>query len=115
MREEATTIILLYTDAPPHTTANGTSFTNDHHVLGQKALTDPSSYGGYDPCFADWVYGDRRLALKEKGKKRAQVFSILEPGMKQVDGDYYTFLSSITGGACFYLKKSTPKDIAQVT
>lgn len=115
MREEAKTIILLYTDAPPHTTANGTSFTNDNHVLEQKALTEPSSYGGHGPDFSDWVHGARTLALQEKGKKRAQVFSILEPGMKRADGDYFTFLSTITGGACFYLKKSTPKDIAQVT
>lgn len=115
MREDATTIILLYTDAPPHTTANGAGFTSDNHTLEQKALTETTSYGGFGPDFADWVHGGRTLALKEGGKKRAQVFSILEPSMNRADGDYYTFLSTITGGACFYLKKSTPKDIAQVT
>ncbi|TID19665.1 hypothetical protein E2P81_ATG06831 [Venturia nashicola] len=115
MREDAITIILLYADAPPHTTANGTNFANDNHILEQKALMEPSSYGGYGADFADWVHGGRTLALKEKGRKRAQVFSILEPCMKRADGDYYTFLSTITGGTCLYLRKDTPKDIAQVT
>ena len=112
MREEAKTIILLYTDAPPHTTANGAACGNWGQE--QKALGKPESYGGFGPSFMDWVHASRTMAGKE-GKKRAQVFSILEPSMMRFDGDNYTFLSTVTGGACFYLKNSRPHDISKVT
>jgi hypothetical protein len=115
MREDATTIILLYTDAPPHTAANGNSHGYNNFAKEKKALQDPKSYGGFGPAFVDWVHGGRTMALKEKGKKRAHVFSILEPSMARADGNYYTFLSTLTGGACFYLESSEPKDISKVT
>ncbi|RDL35864.1 uncharacterized protein BP5553_06476 [Venustampulla echinocandica] len=111
MREDATTVILLYTDAPPHTVAGSGSV---NHRSEQRALEQPDSYGGFGPLFADWVRGARTMALKE-GKKRAQVFSLLEPSMSRDDGTYYTFLSTVTGGACFYLDKAQPKDISKVT
>jgi hypothetical protein len=115
MREDATTIILLYTDAPPHTAANGNSHGYNNFAKEKKALQDPESYGGFGPAFVDWVHAGRTMALKEEGKKRAHVFSILEPSMSRADGNYYTFLSTLTGGACFYLDSSEPKDISKVT
>ena len=112
MREEVTTLVLLYTDAPPHLTSNGSA--NGNWGLEQKALANPESYGGFGPMFMDWVHASRTMAGKE-GKKRSQVFSILEPSMLRADGDAYTFLSTITGGACLYLKSSRPQDISKVT
>jgi len=114
MREDATTIILLYTDAPPHTTVNGTANGYDNHEKEQRALEKQDSYGGHGQMFMDWVQASRTLAMKQ-GSKRAHVFSILEPSMYRSDGNYYTFLSTLTGGACFYLKKPTPQDISKVT
>lgn len=114
MSAEATTVILLYTDAPPHTIANGTANGYTNHEEEQKALESEDSYGGTGHLFTDWVHGARVLAGKE-GEKKAHVFSVLEPDMVRKDGIYYTLLSTITGGACFYLDSATPKDIAQVT
>ncbi|KAH6671321.1 hypothetical protein B0J14DRAFT_93250 [Halenospora varia] len=115
MREEATTIVLLYTDAPPHTTINGYNNGYDNHEKEQKALAEVGSYGGFGPEFTDWVHAGRMMAMKESGKKRAQVFSILAPNMQRSDGNYYTFLSTLTGGACFYLNTDRPGNIAKVT
>lgn len=114
MREDATTIILLYTDAPPHTTVNGSANGYDNHEREQRALEKEGSYGGTGHLFKDWVQASRTLAMKE-GYKRAHVFSVLEPSMSRSHGNYYTFLSTLTGGACFYLQNSTPKDISKVT
>ncbi|MCJ1442235.1 MAG: hypothetical protein MMC23_002728 [Stictis urceolatum] len=114
MRDDATTIVLLYTDAPPHTAANGTGHPNTNHGMELKALEDPKSYGGFGPEFRDWVSTCRCMAGANK-KRRAQVFPILEPRMARTDGNYYTLLSAMTGGACLYLKKSTPEAISKVT
>ena len=113
MREEATTVILLYTDAPPHLVSNGSKL-EGNWWREQQALGDRDSYGGFGPSFMDWVNASRTMAGRE-GQKRAQVFSILEPSMSRADGDNYTLLSTITGGACLYLKHSKPQDISQVT
>jgi hypothetical protein len=47
MREDATTFILLYTDAPPHTTANKVPHDNGNFEPEQRALGDRESYGGF--------------------------------------------------------------------
>lgn len=114
MREEATTLILLYTDAPPHTMANSSTGAFSNPRLEQESLGQADSFGGFGPQFRDWVQASRMMAMKE-GRKRAQVFSILEPSMIRSDGNYYVFLSSLTGGACLYLNSSTPEDISKVT
>ncbi|KAK3063476.1 hypothetical protein LTS18_000127, partial [Coniosporium uncinatum] len=54
MRSDAKTVILLYTDAAPHTMANGGS-TYSNHGLEQCALKDRKSYSGFGPSFANWV------------------------------------------------------------
>jgi hypothetical protein len=115
MRGDATTIILLYTDAPPHTFSNG-STTDSCSNLGpeQKALTNEASYGGFGPNFADWVSGARWLS-KRKGDKKAQVFSILERDMPFDYAGYYNYLSTMTGGAAFYLADSKPASISKIT
>ena len=113
MRPEATTIILLYTDAPPHTLANG-CMTDRSSNLGpeQKALKKAISYGGFGPRFADWVSAANAL---HHGEKKAQVFSILEKNMGFVYAGFYNYLSTITGGAAFYLNDSKPAAISKVT
>jgi hypothetical protein len=113
MRPEATTIVLLYTDAPPHTLANG-SMTDSSSNLGpeQKALKEAFSYGGFGSRFADWVSAANVL---RHGAKKAQVFSILEKNMGFVYAGFYNYLSTITGGAAFYLNDSKPAAISKVT
>jgi hypothetical protein len=113
MRAEATTIVLLYTDAPPHTLANG-SLTDRFSNLGPErtALSKEDSYGGFGPSFTDWVSAAKTL---RHGKKKAQVFSILEKDMGFVYAGFYNYLSTITGGACLYLNDSRPVSISKVT
>lgn len=113
MRPEATTIIFIYTDAPPHSLFNG-SMTEEWSNLGKekKALLDPKSYGGFGPDFADWVSASRML---HSGDKKAQVFCILEPHMNWEFVGHYNYLSTMTRGACLYLKNDKPLSISEVT
>lgn len=111
MRKEATTIVLLYTDAPPHTLANGT-LKDKSSNLGpeRKALSKKNSYGGFGPQFVDWVSAAKTL---RHGEKKAQVISILEKNMFSIG--FYNYLSAITGGACLSLSDSSPAAISKVT
>ena len=123
MREDATTVILLYTDAPPHTYANGD--VNDRNsCLGPelKALKNATAYGGFGPKFGDWVSAAQTLSGKMgdiENKKRAHVFGILDVGSWQRNGfetaGYYNYLATLTGGACLYLAESNPNVISKVT
>ena len=107
MRAEATTIILLYTDAPPHIKNKD----SDYFGKEQAALRKSKSYGGFGRLFMDWISACSTL----RNDKKAQVFSILEPNMNQQYGNYYNYLSEMTGGACFYLKDSQARTISKVT
>ncbi|PMD13445.1 hypothetical protein NA56DRAFT_665552 [Hyaloscypha hepaticicola] len=115
MRADAKTIILLYTDAPPHTSFNGALYDSCSN-LGpeQKALAKEDSYGGFGPHFADWVSASKWLS-KRAGEKKAQVFSILERDMPFASAGYYNYLSTMTGGAALYLTDSKPSSISKVT
>src|SRR6266480_1403380 len=107
MRAEATTIILLYTDAPPHIK----SADSEYFDMEQAALGAPEVYGGFGKLFMDWISACNTL---QNGKK-ARVFSILEPNMNQKYGNYYNYMSEMTGGACFYLNDSQAQTISKVT
>jgi len=107
MRAEATTIILLYTDAPPHIK----SVDSEYFGKEQTALRNHKAYGGFGKLFMDWISACNTL---QKDKK-AKVFSILEPNMDQKYGNYYNYISEMTGGACFYLKDSQAQTISKVT
>jgi hypothetical protein len=113
MRADATTIILLFTDAPPHTFSNG-SFKDrsSNHGAEQDALSNKASYGGLGPMFSDWVSATNML---HSGTKRAQVFSILQTNMRFEEAGYYHYLSAMTGGACFSLTKTESATISEVT
>ncbi|KAF8861950.1 hypothetical protein BDZ45DRAFT_617826 [Acephala macrosclerotiorum] len=113
MRTDATTIILLFTDAPPHSFSNGSlKDRSSNHGAEQKALSEKDAYGGFGIKFADWVSAAKTL---RSGEKKAQVFSILERNMRFEEAGYYNYLSAMTGGACFYLENSSPASISKVS
>jgi hypothetical protein len=118
MRAEATTIILLYTDAPPHIAVDGNATdraSNQVRERGNLMGTRPSKlYELKAPAFSDWVSAVNALRA---GEKKAQVFSFLDAnlaGYKALSG-YYSYLSAITHGACFHLTKSDATSIAEAT
>jgi hypothetical protein len=114
MRADATTVILLYTDAPPHTFANGQMGEEYSQLEPElKALSLDTSYSSFGPKFADWVSGAKIL---RRGEKKAQVFSILDArDMGFPEAGYYNYLSTMTHGACVYLQDSKPGIISKVT
>lgn len=111
MRPEATTIILLFTDSPPHTTY-GPALATSNAKCEQKALSDPNAYGGFGPDFIDWVTACKKMQVAEK---KMIVFSILNRCLKEQKEGHYEYLSTLTGGACLYLNSSNPIDIYKVT
>lgn len=113
MRPEATTIILLYTDAPPHTPANGSLVDRSSNLGSERtALSKKDSYSGFGPQFVDWVSAAKTLRY---GKKKAQVFPILEMGINFTYAGFYNYLATVTGGATLYLTDSKPASISKVT
>lgn len=114
MRKDATTIVLLYTDAPPHCWMVADRDQGSNYHAEQSALQHPSSYDGLGHKFADWTSACRMLY---EGEKKAHVFCFLDQflGHRPLHGGYYTYLSTITKGACFTLTDSTPHSIAQTT
>ncbi|OBT63904.1 hypothetical protein VE03_06579 [Pseudogymnoascus sp. 23342-1-I1] len=140
MRADATTIILLYTDAPPHTFANGSTTRPSSNTSNeQAALTNPDSrvgfwrsitdgaskskstsitnlgsFGGFSHNFADWVSASKWLS-KRCGDKKAQVFCILDGRMDFREAGYYNYLSTMTGGVCFRLTGSYSSSISELT
>ncbi|KAL4984192.1 hypothetical protein BDW68DRAFT_21306 [Aspergillus falconensis] len=111
MRPDAKTIILLYTDAPPH----GTIPKPERLMNGDaemKVLSNPRSYDGFGPSFLDWVSAAKTLA---SGERRAQVFALLQWDMLPHCVTYYNFLCAMTGGACIRLDDSTPETISKLS
>lgn len=103
-RVEATTIVLLYTDAPPHTT-----ITNDLQAYGnmeRKALEN-WKYGTHGHRFVDWVSACETL---RKGDKRIHTYTIIDHGISAEDLSLYNYLSTVTGGACINLKKGSGRE-----
>ncbi|KAJ4381035.1 hypothetical protein N0V86_003382 [Didymella sp. IMI 355093] len=114
MRKEATTIVLLYTDAPPHCWMVADRDRDSNYHAEQTALRNPTSYDGFGQEFADWVSACKLL---HEGEKKAHVFCFLdeELGSRPINGGYYMYLSTITRGACLTLTSAAPRSIAQVT
>ncbi|KAF2440665.1 hypothetical protein P171DRAFT_435441 [Karstenula rhodostoma CBS 690.94] len=114
MREDATTIILLYTDATPQCWTVAEKDPRSNYVAEQKALKHQNSYDGFGPHFADWVEG---CNFMHAGPRKAHVFCFLdeEMGKNVLDSGFYLYLSTITRGACMYLTESDPHSIAHVT
>jgi hypothetical protein len=113
MRKDATTIILLYTDAPPHCWMVTDTTPGSNYHAEQATLNNTSSYGGYGPYFADWASTCNQL---HSGPKKAHVFCFLDDAIGSVlNSAYYTYLSTVTRGACLSLTSSTPHDIARIS
>ncbi|KAH7073148.1 hypothetical protein FB567DRAFT_537168 [Paraphoma chrysanthemicola] len=113
MREDATTIILLYTDAPPHCWMVADRDRGSNYHAEYAALSAANSYGGYGPCFLDWVAACNQL---HSGPKKAHVYCFLDETIGScLNSGYYTYLSTVSRGACLSLKSAKPRSIAQVT
>jgi hypothetical protein len=113
MRSEATTTILLYTDAPPHLPVNGSVVDLSSNFGPEKAaLSQKESYGGFGPSFVDWVSACKML---RKGEKKVQVFCMLAPSMGWQYAGHYNYLCTMSGGSCISLKDSKPSTISKVT
>ncbi|KAI9372847.1 hypothetical protein BJX61DRAFT_505484 [Aspergillus egyptiacus] len=109
MRSDANTLILLYTDAPPHTIVPRPGmFTNAD--IEHRALSREESFGGMGPCFRDWVSAAKTL---RDGPKRSQVFALLEPEMLPKCATFYNFLCEMTHGACIHVRNSQPDTISK--
>ncbi|KAK1634128.1 dihydroxyacid dehydratase [Colletotrichum phormii] len=101
MRPEATTIIILYADAPPH--IPGT--TTKHRITEIENLSKPDAYYGCGKYFTDWIAGAKIL---RDGEKKAKVFSVIQGGIGDTVAPF-TFLSHITGGVSFKLDNRHPE------
>ncbi|KAM5356820.1 hypothetical protein ACJ41O_003466 [Fusarium nematophilum] len=106
MREDATTVILFYTDAPPHFQATGgANYNKEKTELKKKA-----NYGGKGHLFVDWVSAATTL---KSGPKRGVAFSIVSQGNTS-SWTPYLYLSEVTGGALFSATITSEK-ISQLT
>lgn len=99
MRPEATTLILLYADAPPHMRWHDGRNT----LLEQQDLK--SGAFGVGDYFVDWVSACQTLSGKKHAPKyekpvRSQVFCIIDKSRIATVAPF-AYLSHATGGSCF--------------
>ncbi|KAK3693241.1 hypothetical protein B0T22DRAFT_401074 [Podospora appendiculata] len=95
MRPEASTVMLLYADAPPHS-----HLTKGHNYNTEITQLEGSRYGGAAHRFVDWVSAAQ--TLRENGTR---VFCIVSPSAYNTTEwtktvSFYSFLSAQTGGVC---------------
>ncbi|GKT59890.1 dihydroxyacid dehydratase [Colletotrichum tofieldiae] len=112
MRPEATTIIVLYADAPPH--LPGTKSTNRPKEIDH--LSKPDTFDGCGKLFVDWVSGAKTLRDSEK---KAKVFPVIQGAIGDTVAPF-TYLAYMTGGTCFKLENAhsevpTADAISQLT
>lgn len=114
MREDATTIVLLYTDAAPQCWMVAEKGPGSNYAAEQKSLNDGKSYGGFGPRFSDWVEGAKFI---HSGPRKAHVFCFLDEYMSRnvLYSSFYLYLTTITRGACLFLTDANPRSIAHVT
>ena len=116
MRPDARTVILFYTDAPPHMAGNAQLpdlwRVENNGLREHEALSAPMSYGGFGPVFKDWVSA---CNLLREGEKKAQVFCLLQPRMSHSFVSYYNYLCTMTQGSCIVLHSELPSVITKVT
>lgn len=107
MRVEATTLILLYTDAPPHSKNMGGSNYNKE----KSALSDNTKYGESDSLFVDWTTAAKTLRTSQK---KAVVFSMVQK-LGPDTFSPYLYLSTMTGGNLFQIERMESAGISQLT
>ncbi|KAI0968111.1 hypothetical protein F4678DRAFT_202552 [Xylaria arbuscula] len=105
MRSEAKTLILLYTDAPPHMPWN----TESNRIEEQKHLAT-RCYDKNSHLFADWASAVRIL---KDGNKKVQVFTIAGYDTEALTP--YVFMCHQTSGAYFELGIISSNTISTVT
>lgn len=107
MRTGVTTMIILYTDAPPHLK----QVSDKNGKLEQAALNEPDSYGGTGHLFADWTSAAKTM---RDGPKKANVFPIIKAGDVGTRSSYL-YLSQMTGGMTIVLPQVTADAISVLT
>ncbi|KAI1074240.1 hypothetical protein F5B20DRAFT_564225 [Whalleya microplaca] len=107
MRSSAKTLILLYTDAPPHMPWN----TQPNRKKEQEFLRDGGGYSKNSHLFADWVSAVRTIA---SGKKQAQVFAIVQSHLVDTLSPYL-FMCHQTKGCCFEIDAPDSDLISSLT
>ncbi|KAM0331334.1 hypothetical protein ACHAQA_003006 [Verticillium albo-atrum] len=105
MRRDATTIMLLYADAPPHLLAVG----GDACAVEVTKLSDPASFGGSGPLFVDWVSAARTLSA---GDKKAQVFALIDA--RNVEAPFL-YLTTMTEGNYYRLISPSANEISDLS
>ncbi|KAK8116161.1 hypothetical protein PG984_012663 [Apiospora sp. TS-2023a] len=114
MRPEATTLILLYADAPPHMRWHD----GPNKPLEQSNLR--SRVFGVGDYFLDWVSACQTLSGKKHAPKhgkpvRSQVFCIIDKSRIATVAPF-AYLSHATGGSCFWMRETaTSTTIASLT
>ncbi|KAJ5864761.1 uncharacterized protein N7529_006677 [Penicillium soppii] len=111
MREDAETLIFLYTDAPPHPNS-GNLFGTDNASREKAALFERGSYSRYGFSCIDWISATNNF---RNGPKKAQVFAILDRNMIPGDAAWYGYLATRTGGTCVHIKSFHSDIISKVT
>ncbi|KAK2592007.1 hypothetical protein QQS21_010278, partial [Conoideocrella luteorostrata] len=107
MRPDATTMIILYTDAPPHLKqVKDKNGEKERAVLLQK-----DSYSGTGYFFADWTSAAK---VMRDGSKKANVYCILRADDVATSSPYQ-YLSEVTGGTVFKLSRVTSNAISILT
>lgn len=107
MREDATTIILMYADAPPHFSGTGRSNREDEIRALRK---EGGIFSEFDECFVDWATAARTL---RHGQRRAIVFPIVASKDGYIGSFHY--LAHITGGNCLDIGNVTSETISTIT
>ncbi|AGF85732.1 hypothetical protein QJ854_gp050 [Moumouvirus goulette] len=95
---ENNTIVVWYTDAPPHHQSNA----KDNFHREKKTLQ------GKNKIF-DWVD-----ICKEFSRKKIIVYPIINRSNSDISS-FYLLMSSITGGKTLFLSNTNPKTITQIT
>lgn len=106
MRPEATTIILLFADAPPHFKE-----TDGNYHLEKAALNGKAKYGDDGKLFVDWTSAAKTFAT---GPKKAVVFSVIQKANVNAHSPFL-YLSTVTGGNLFEISDMASDKISQLT
>ncbi|RFU81087.1 dihydroxyacid dehydratase [Trichoderma arundinaceum] len=107
MRSEATTIVLLYADAPPHFKETG----DENYRKEKAALANPKLWGEDGKLFVDWTSAAKSL---RNGPKKAVVFSMIQQVSVNAHSAYL-YLSTVTGGTLFEVEHMVSDKISQLT
>ncbi|EHK26900.1 uncharacterized protein TRIVIDRAFT_85604 [Trichoderma virens Gv29-8] len=108
MRPGATTIILLYADAPPHFKEISD---RRNYSMECAALANTKMWGDDGKLFVDWASAAKTL---RSGPKKAVVFSMIQEVSVNTHSAYL-YLSTVTGGHLFEIEQMVSDKISQLT